>query len=238
MKSKLINGILKKLFSTEHEVQPDEDFQEDSTTQEVMGTIYKKKAWGGRKHDFYSGLGSHLCKIVDPYVKKLLQFLGAFDPKLTICDLGCGDFNVGNRLVDSSAKYIGVDIVSELIARNTERFKDAKLEFRCLNIVTEDLPMADCILVRQVLQHLSNDEIVLVVDKLKKFKYLIVTEHLPKGDFVPNLNKRTGANIRLSENSGVVLTASPFNYKPMKQREMLQVHIKKGQIVTTLYQNF
>ncbi len=238
MKSNIINGILKKLFPTENEVQPDEDFQEDSATQEVMGTIYKKKAWGGRKHDFYSGLGSHLSKIVDPYVKKMLQFLGAFDPKLTICDLGCGDFNVGNRLVDYSAKYIGVDIVPELIARNKERFKDPKLEFRCLNIVTEDLPMADCILVRQVLQHLSNDEIVLVVDKLKKYKYLIVTEHLPKGDFIPNLNKRTGANIRLSENSGVVLTASPFNFKPMKQREMLQVHIKKGQIVTTLYQNF
>jgi 2-polyprenyl-3-methyl-5-hydroxy-6-metoxy-1,4-benzoquinol methylase len=238
MKSNKIDRIFKKLFAKEKEARSEGDFKKDSSTEEVMGSIYRKKTWGGRKHDFYSGQGSHLSKIVDPYVKKILQFLESFDPKLTVCDLGCGDFNVGNRLVDASSRYIGVDIVPELIARNRERFTDPKLEFRCLNIVTEELPPADCILVRQVLQHLSNDEIVLVVKKLKKYKYLIVTEHVPKGDFVPNLEKKTGANIRLSQNSGVVLTASPFNYKPMKERELIQVHIKKGQIVTTLYQNF
>lgn len=238
MKSNKIRRIFKKLFPGENEVRPDEEATENSSTQEVMDSIYKKKVWGGRKYDFYSGQGSHLPKIVDPYVRKMVQFLGAFDPKLTVCDLGCGDFNVGKRLVDSAVKYTGVDIVPELITRNKERFKDSKLEFSCRNIVTDDLPMSDCILVRQVLQHLSNDEIVPVIGKLKKFKYIVVTEHLPKGDFVPNLDKRTGADIRLSRNSGVVLTAPPFNYTPMKQREMIQVHIKKGQVVTTLYQNF
>ncbi|MGB7395542.1 MAG: class I SAM-dependent methyltransferase [Pricia sp.] len=225
-------------LSNEMKAQTEEETRENRSTEEVMGFIYKSKVWGGEEQDYYSGEGSHLSKIVDPYIKKILQFLLRFDSKLTVCDLGCGDFNVGSRLVDASSKYIGVDIVPELITRNQERFTDPKLEFRCLNIVTEDLPEGDCILVRQVLQHLSNDEIATVVKKLKKFKFVIVTEHLPKGDFTPNLDKKTGANIRLSQNSGVVLMASPFNYDPIKQRELIQVHIKKGQIVTTLYQNF
>ena len=240
MKSNKIKNILNKLFPTTDEASTNESGDTDvsMSTKEVMGAIYKKKSWGGRKHDFYSGLGSHLPKITDPYVRKIEEFLVSFDPKLSVCDLGCGDFNVGNRLVDSSGKYVGVDIVPELISRNKDRFTDSKLTFQCLNIVEDELPIGDCILVRQVLQHLSNDEIFEVVNKLKKFKYLVVTEHLPKGEFVPNLDKKTGANIRLSQNSGVVLTAPPFNFNPIKERELLQVHIKKGQVVTTLYQNF
>lgn len=219
-------------------VPQDDDTAQNWSVGQIMETIYKQKDWGGEGQDFYSGLGSQLPKIVDPYIRKILQFLDAFDPKLTVCDLGCGDFNVGNQLVGASSKYIALDIVPELIARNKALFKHPNLEFGCLNIIDDALPMADCVLVRQVFQHLSNQRIAKVVDKLQKFKYVIVTEHLPKGDFVPNIDKETDAYIRLCKNSGVVLTAPPFNLSPMKQRELIQVHIKMGQIVTTLYQNF
>jgi len=131
-----------------------------------------------------------------------------------------------------------VDIVPELIARNKALFRHPNLEFGCLNIIEDALPTADCVLVRQVFQHLSNEQIAAVANKLNTFKYFIVTEHVPKGDFVPNIDKETDAYIRLAKNSGVVLTAPPFSFKPLKQRELIQVHLKKGQIVTTLYQNF
>jgi len=216
----------------------DDDTGHNNAVRHIMETIYKQKDWGGDGPDFYSGQGSHLPKIVDPYLRKILQFLNGFAPKLSVCDLGCGDFNVGKQLVDASSKYIAVDIVPELIARNKALFKHPNLEFVCLNIIDDVLPMADCVLVRQVFQHLSNEQIASVANKLKKFKYVIVTEHLPKGDFIPNMDKQTDADIRLSKNSGVVLTAPPFNFKPLKRRELIQVHIKKGQIVTTLYQNF
>lgn len=238
MASNKIKSAWNKLFPSKKDADLEHEASDGLSTQEVMEAIYTNKTWGGRKHDFYSGQGSHLDKIVNPYVKKITQFLETFEPKLTVCDLGCGDFNVGSRLVAHSDGYIGVDIVPQLIERNKQRFQDAGLEFQCLNIVTDTLPEADCVLVRQVLQHLSNDEIARVVPKLEKFKYVIVTEHLPKGDFVPNLDKKTGANIRLSSHSGVVLHEAPFDFKPMKQRELIQVHIKKGQVVTSLYQNF
>lgn len=209
-----------------------------TSTKEVMSEIYEKKKWGGANKDFYSGSGSHSRKVVRPYNKVISSFLQSFENGLVVCDLGCGDFNVGEKLVPYSKKYQAIDIVEDLIERNKKLFINDKLEFHCLNIVTDDLPDGDCILVRQVLQHLSNKEIKAVVKKLEKFKHVIVTEHLPKGDFVANAKKSTGANIRLSKNSGVVLTKPPFNILPLTSKELLSVKYRGALIVTTHYQNF
>lgn len=208
------------------------------STKEVMSDIYEKKRWGGRQKDFYSGSGSHSRKVVQPYIKVISSFLKDFEDGLIVCDLGCGDFNVGENLVPYSKKYIGIDIVDDLIERNKKLFINEKLEFQCLNIVIDNLPMGDCILVRQVLQHLSNEEIITVVKKVEKFKHVIVTEHIPKGEFVANAEKSTGAGIRLSKNSGVVLTEPPFNMNPEKSTELLRIRYRGALIVTTHYQNF
>ncbi|GMN09980.1 class I SAM-dependent methyltransferase [Croceitalea sp. MTPC9] len=201
----------------------------------VMSEVYSKKKWGGSKYDFYSGFGSHSKKVVKPYVKTISEFLNSHSNSLLVCDLGCGDFNVGSQLVKFSKEYIGVDVVEELIERNKKLFTDEKLSFQCLNIVEESLPKTDCILVRQVLQHLSNNDIKKVVEKFKAYKYVIVTEHLPKRTFMANLDKITGANIRLSRNSGVVLHENPFNIAAKSREELLRIKYNKGIIVTTLY---
>lgn len=209
-----------------------------ASTKEVMTEIYKRKKWGGAHKDFYSGSGSHSRKVVFPYIKILSSFLQGFENGLVVCDLGCGDFNVGKKLVPYSKKILAIDIVEGLIERNKNLFIDDKLEFHCLNIVTDDLPDADCILVRQVLQHLSNKEIQAVLKKLERFKHVIVTEHVPKGEFVANAEKSTGAGIRLSKKSGVVLTKPPFNFISLTSKELLSIKYREAMIVTTHYQNF
>ena len=60
-----------------------------------------------------------------------------------------------------------VDIVETLIERNKTLFKRDNLEFLCLDIVKDELPKADCVIIRQVLQHLSNTEIQHILKKLK-----------------------------------------------------------------------
>ena len=81
--------------------------------------------------------------------------------------------------------------------------------FKILNVSINELPKGDIAFVRQVLQHLSNDEIKKFVDKLNKdkpYRFLLVTEQLPsKENFKANLDKNTGANIRVSLDSGVEL---------------------------------
>ena len=206
-------------------------------TKAAMSQVYKKNLWGGKNYDFYSGEGSHNPQIINPYINVLTAFLTSFTSPLTVCDLGCGDFNVGKELVKHTQKYIAVDIVAELIVRNKDKFKEENLEFHYLDIAKDELPFADCALLRQVLQHLSNEEVQSIVSKLSNFKYLILTEHLPDGAFEPNKDIISGQGTRLKKQSGINLLAPPFNFKVEEERELLSVNLNNsdGVIVTTLY---
>ncbi len=206
-------------------------------TKAAMEQVYAMNLWGGEPTGFYSGIGSHDPKMVGPYIAAVGSFLTAFQPPLTVCDLGCGDFNVGKELVGYCKKYIAVDIVPDLIAHNKERFRNENLEFRCLDIALDELPAGDCALLRQVLQHISNAEIARVVRKLSEFKYVILTEHLPEGDFVPNTDIISGQGIRIKKQSGVNLLHPPFNMQVKGEKQLLSVlsDDHKGRVVTTLY---
>lgn len=209
-------------------------------TKAVMHQIYKQHLWGGNDFDFYSGYGSHHPEIINPYLDAVIGFLNAFAEKITVCDLGCGDFNIGKHLVPHTKTYIALDIVEPLIERNKNLYKAENLEFRCLDIAKEKLPKADCIILRQVLQHLSNTKIQEILRKLKTYKYIVLTEHIPVGNFVPNKDIITGQGIRLKQNSGVDMLKAPFNFK-VKDKKRLQEYIlnnNKGQIITTLYNIF
>lgn len=206
-------------------------------TKKAMEQVYEMKLWGGSKVDFYSGSGSHLPEILNPYVDVVTTFLGSFKSPLTVCDLGCGDFNVGKNLVKHTKKYVAVDIVSNLINRNKETFKEENLEFCCLDIAVDELPSGDCAIVRQVLQHLSNAEVLSIVRKLTDYKYVILTEHVPQGAFVPNKEIISGQGIRLKKQSGLDLMAPPFNLTVKEAKQLLSVVLKNGEgvIETTLY---
>lgn len=209
-------------------------------TKEVMKQIYDLKLWGGKEFDFYSGTGSHDLKITKPYLDALIAFFQSHKTPLIVCDLGCGDFNIGKHLTKYSSKYIAIDIVENLINRNKLLFKEDNLEFFCLDIAKDELPVGECVILRQVLQHLSNSEIQEAVKKIALYKYIIITEHVPFENFTPNKNIISGQGIRLKQNSGVNLLVAPFNLK-IKEETILTEHIlenNKGRIVTTLYTMF
>ena len=206
-------------------------------TKDAMAQVYKKKLWGGEVFDFYSGEGSHKPEVVNSYLEVVTSFLNSFKEPLIVCDFGCGDFNVGKGLTKYAKKYIAVDIVEELINRNKNLFRQNNLEFHCLDIVTAELPTGDCIILRQVLQHLSNKEVQAIVAKIIVYKYIILTEHIPNGDFIPNKDIISGQGIRLKKLSGVNLLKVPFNLKTIENRTLDEIVLdnNKGRIVTTLF---
>ena len=112
------------------------------------------------------------------------------------------------------------------------------LTFECLDIATDSLPTADIVLIRQVLQHLSNKEVQSIISKLSAYKYVILTEHLPNGSFEPNKDIISGQGIRLKKQSGLNLLIPPFNLKIKKEKQLLSTSLKEGKevIVTTLYE--
>ncbi|WP_350293203.1 class I SAM-dependent methyltransferase [uncultured Croceitalea sp.] len=202
-----------------------------------MKQIYEQKLWGKSSATFYSGEGSHDPKIINPYLTAVTEFLTSFENPITVCDLGCGDFNVGAALVKHTKKYIAVDIVPGLIEYNKEKFKADNLEFHCLDIAAATLPFGDCAILRQVLQHLSNAEVAEVVSKLSQYKYVLLTEHIPNEDFIPNKDIISGQGIRLKKLSGINLLAPPFNLKVKEERVLSSFVLenKKGRIETRLY---
>jgi len=206
-------------------------------TKAAMEQVYELNLWGKGTTDFYSGEGSHDPKLVNPYVKVVRSFLTSFEEPLIVCDLGCGDFNVGQALFPYAKKYNAVDIVPDLIARNKKQFSVANLEFHCLDLAKDNLPTGDCALVRQVLQHLCNAEVQTITEKLQNYSYVILTEHLPQGDFIPNVDIISGQGIRLKKQSGIDLLTAPFDFKIKEATALLSIVPKngKGVIVTMLY---
>lgn len=209
-------------------------------TKDAMAQVYEKHLWGGKEKDYYSGEGSHLPELVEPYLEVVTSFLTDFETPPVVCDLGCGDFNVGSKLVNLASKFIAIDIVEDLILRNKGQFRSKHLEFHQLDIAKEQLPVGDCALLRQVLQHLSNKEVGAIATKLKAFKYVIVTEHIPNGDFIPNHDIISGQGTRLKKGSGVDLLASPFCLKVKNSTTLLSIPSEdaKSMMLTRLFEMY
>lgn len=180
-------------------------------TKDVFTKIYTNNEWGGEVGTFCSGSGSQTV-VAQKYCEMVKEFVNQHEVK-TILDLGCGDFNVGKNCQIQGVKYIGIDIVHLLIDRNINEFGSNNIEFRCLNIIEDELPEADLVLVRQVLQHLSNDQILKILKKLKMYPFVLVSEHYPAEGchIVFNIDKPHGSDTRLVDNSAVYLDKPPFN---------------------------
>ncbi len=204
--------------------------------------IYHQNLWGeatGPGERFCSGDGSRDALVVETYVSAVSAYLQSLGAKPNVVDLGCGDFSVGSRIRPYADRYIACDIVRPLIEFNRSRFETLGVDFRVCNIIEDEIPSGDIVFVRQVLQHLSNEQISTLLPRLTaRFPVIVVTEHLPSSaSFVANQDKSAGPDIRLTAAdgpSGVVLTAPPFNLKPSAQRQLCEVLVEDGRIQTLL----
>ena len=187
--------------------------------EQIFSKIYKDSSWNKNSLNFNSGPGSHNKKLVAPYVKFVNLFL--LDKKLkSMIDLGCGDFNVGKNIYKNVNKYYAFDIVPDLIKTNKKKFNDKKIVFECKNFIDDSLPKADGVIIRQVLQHLDNKSIIKILNKIKSYKYAIITEHIPKNIFIPNIDKDIGLTTRLEFNSGINVEIEPFNFNFISKKEI------------------
>jgi SAM-dependent methyltransferase len=196
----------------------------NKTAEEIFTEIYDKNQWGGSQGEFNSGPGSTEERIVSSYITMISEqaFILGFQGSLFV-DLGCGDFNVGKQLLPLCYGYVGVDIVKSLVLLNQEKYGSTTIQFTSLDIAEDELPDGDICFIRQVFQHLSNQQISSVLKKLIKYKYVFITEHYPTDNeaIKPNIDKMHGADVRVIKNSGVYLTESPFEL-PAESLHMVQ----------------
>jgi SAM-dependent methyltransferase len=184
--------------------------------------VYLRKKWGvpegGAK--FFSGSGSR-GPAASAYVDRIGSLIEAYSSSresTTIVDLGCGDFEIGRQLTQrlNRVKYIGCDIVPELIAHHTKAFSNDSISFKELDIVNDALPSGEICLIRQVFQHLSNEDIACVLVKFARYQQVFVTEGYPVVAEGPvNPNKLAGSDVRFDWDTGrgrgVELDKPPYN---------------------------
>ncbi|MDZ4716141.1 MAG: class I SAM-dependent methyltransferase [Cytophagales bacterium] len=178
--------------------------------EDIFSGIYKRNEWGGVPGTFYSGDGTHHPD-TQQYIEQVRKFITAHSIN-DILEIGCGDFYVSSQVVKGlDVAYTGGDVVDELITHHQKNFQTDKIKFKKINAIEDALPVADLIIIRQVLQHLSNEHIQKILSKMPVYRYALITEHIPVSPPVHfNLDKITGPHIRMKFNSGVFIDQHPF----------------------------
>ena len=240
---RLVKGVLPKALLDARQERlarrRDREFSQLSA-KDAFTKIYSEGLWGkssNERDSFSSGSGSRRSDVVTTYIDATEKFLSSLDKKPNVVDLGCGDFYVGSKVRHRCGNYIACDIVDSLIARNKDVYRGMDVDFRVMDITSDELPDGDLVFVRQVLQHLSNKLILDAIPRIQsKYKYLLLTEHLPASNsFVPNIDKPTGPDVRLRFESGVVLTRPPFNMRAEQDRVLCEAVVSGTLIQTRVY---
>ena len=140
--------------------------------------IYSQNSWV-----YGSGEGS-LPQHTRPYVKWLHAFLRSHRVQ-SVVDMGCGDWQF-SRLVDwGGATYQGFDVVSSVIESDREQFSSTHVSFHLYSGDSDELPSADLLIVKDVLQHLSNEKIAAFLPNTRKYKFCLITNCVnPSGETI------------------------------------------------------
>ncbi len=157
--------------------------------------IYAEGIWG--RDDTgkgTSGSGSTL-EITREYRAYVEDFMKKHAVK-SVVDAGCGDWSFSSAMDWGDASYLGVDIASDIVEADRKKYERDKIKFQ-VGDITEELPAADLLISKDVLQHLSNGLVQKFIEnnlKKGKYKWVILTNDRGSG----NPTSRAGDTERLT----------------------------------------
>lgn len=193
--------------------------------EEVFADVYASGRWGGQPYHSGSGSRDAPAHSYAACVRELIRTAGV----RSVVDIGCGDFQVARQFVDGLESYRGLDVVQAIVDRNTAQYGTDTITFTRLDAASSDLPPADLCLVRQVLQHLSNQQIIAILQRCAAYPLVLVTEHWPAASAqrLSNVDKPHGPDTRLDQGSWVDISAPPLRCEPVE--EVLRVAVDRPQ---------
>lgn len=166
--------------------------------------IYKKNSWKGSES--VSGQGSSLEQTAA--IREMLPWIMEALGIESFLDIPCGDFSWMAKIppvkLGKRIKYIGADIVPEIIETNRAKHIDA--EFRVIDLVNDPLPIVDMVFCRDCLGHLTNANVRKALKNIKASgaKYLMATTFYdPKWDAMADINDGEWRPINLIKHFGL-----------------------------------
>ncbi len=177
-----------------------------SPAEEVFTQIYKTGGW--RSRESASGPGSTIQ--VTATVRKLIPDLIKRYNINTLLDIPCGDFNWMKEVDLSEIRYIGADLVADLISENERNYPVSNICFTQLDLIQDSLPTADLILTRDCLVHLSFDDGKAALENIRNSKSTwLLTTTFPAIE--------TNKEIKTGDFRKINLRKEPFNFPPPKE---------------------
>ena len=161
---------------------------QQSPLTQTFNRIYSEGVWGRNVAGAgTSGSGSTL-EITREYRAYLEDFIRK-QRVTSIIDAGCGDWSFSSTVDWADASYLGVDIASDVIDADRKKYAKGKIAFR-VGDITEELPAADLLISKDVLQHLSNALVQKFIrNNLRRgqYKWVLLTNDRGSGnvDIVP-----------------------------------------------------
>ena len=178
---------------------------------DAFDEVYRKAYW--RQGDSLSGVGSEGSWAAD-YCAIVADRVGSLG-LMTAVDAGCGDFSIGVRLAQQFERYTALDISAFVIERNRGAHGHLQnVTFAVQDLIEAPIPMADLVMVRQVFQHLTNTQILAILNNIARSgaRFALIAEEVPAGPFEPNRDLTShSVTTRLNVESGIDITAAPFN---------------------------
>jgi len=183
------------------------DKDEVAKTAKAFGEIYTAAKWGTNQGGIgNSGTGS-TQQSTAVYRALLQQFLADNHIK-SVVDAGCGDWEFSHLIDWTGIDYKGFDIVPSVVAVDKQRYAAPNITFTVGNIVEDDLPAADLLISKHVLQHLPNADVQKFLTKqLAKYKHVLLTN----GVDPTTMSATNGTDIEPGEYRQLDVTKPPFN---------------------------
>lgn len=166
---------------------------------EVFTEIYRSKVWGDG-----SGGGS-VPDVARPYISFMSTvILGAMCSHryFTVLDIGCGDGAIADQIDWYNAMYVGIEASTCELA---EMGGQPLHIFQNFDALTDPLPAADLVLCKEVMQHLSNEQVQLLLDRTAHYQRRLFTNSKPGPEVTENEDIDTGGF------RPVDLSLPPFN---------------------------
>ena len=172
----------------------------DQSIKEVFQSIYRNNHW--HDNESVSGPGSTIHITLS--VRAAIPWLITKYEVATFLDIPCGDFNWMKEVDLGNTRYKGMDIVGELIERNSSEYMNANRTFDFADITSTDLPKSDLIFCRDCLVHLSYRDIANAITNIKRSgsQYLLTT----------TFGRKSNHDIITGNWRPINLCAPPFNW--------------------------
>lgn len=178
---------------------------EDNSNGSVFSKIYEGGIWGKDTNGIgTSGSGSspHNAKI---YIDFLRNFLKK-NEITSVVDVGCGDWQLAKVIDWAGIEYLGIDVVESIIEKNVKNFSSENISFLLADAVDYDLPSADLLICKDVLQHLTFKDIFAIIPQFSKFKYCLIINDVDLKECT-----YTNTDIERGDFRPLNLSAPPFN---------------------------